>query len=56
MGNPQRHMTTAVPQERDRRPGGEPKKVVQMVGFEQTLPGDELVVSYLLPLISLTSE
>ena len=56
MGNPQRHMTTAVPQERDRRPGGEPKKVVRMVGFEQTLPGDELVVSYLPPLISLTSE
>jgi len=45
LGTPQRHMTTAIPQERDRRPGGEPKKMVRMIGFGQTPPGDELVVS-----------
>jgi len=44
LGNPLRHMTTAIPQERDRRPG-EPKKMVRMVGFEQTPPGDESVMS-----------
>jgi hypothetical protein len=44
LGNPQRHMTTAIPQERDRRPGGEPKRMVQLIGFGQTPPGDESVV------------
>ena len=57
LGNPPRHMTTAIPQERDRRPGSEPKKIVRMIGFGQTPPGDESVVSvHSLPLISLTSE
>ena len=43
LGNPPRHITTAIPQERDRRPGDEPKAAVRMVGFEQTPPADELV-------------
>ena len=45
LGSPQRHLTTAIPQERDRRPGGEPKEMVRMIGFRQTQSGDESVVS-----------
>ena len=44
LGNPPRHMTTAIPQERNRRPGSEPKKIVRMIGFRKTPPEDESVV------------